>query len=410
MTSEKNIKNTIKWYCIIDGIESGPIEAAEFFNMVKDGRLKPSDLVWNETMGEQWVALSTISGQYASNSLSPPAVPQEHVKTTDVISNTRGNECIENISCVEPVGPAWRYMKKILFAPFDFGKWFVLGFSAWMASLGQGGGGGAPSFNFNAGNFFNSKKDHLASGNIDFNSFINSAKFFLDKHIEIIITVSVAVFIIGLLFWLFILWLRSRGKFIFLDNVANNRTEISKPWKVFKQQGFSLFKWNIIFSLACFAVLLLFCGITFLTVIMPCIQVKGWNSSAVPGIIFSGILLLIFGVAIGYINRFLEDFIIPIMYKLNLSATQAWRQFFNLCNQHFWDFILYGLFYTVLGMAAGICILLFIIATCCIAGCLMAIPVIGAVVLLPVTVFFRAYSLKYLAQFGAEYTIVVGDK
>jgi hypothetical protein len=43
--------------------------------------------------------------------------------------------------------------------------------------------------------------------------------------------------------------------------------------------------------------------------------------------------------------------------------------------------------------------------TCCIAGCLIVLPYLGAVILLPVTVFKRSYSLYYLAQFGPAYNV-----
>ncbi len=46
--------------------------------------------------------------------------------------------------------------------------------------------------------------------------------------------------------------------------------------------------------------------------------------------------------------------------------------------------------------------------TCCIGGCFMAIPYIGAVIMLPISVFFRAYSLEYLSQYGEEFR-VFGD-
>ena len=50
-----------------------------------------------------------------------------------------------------------------------------------------------------------------------------------------------------------------------------------------------------------------------------------------------------------------------------------------------------------------------IIATCCIAGCLMAIPYIGAVLLLPVFVFRRAYSLYYMQQYGPEFDVIESE-
>jgi hypothetical protein len=56
-------------------------------------------------------------------------------------------------------------------------------------------------------------------------------------------------------------------------------------------------------------------------------------------------------------------------------------------------------------MAIGIIVLLAILATCCIAGCLMLLPFIGTVLLLPVLVFKRAYSLYYLAQYGSQYDV-----
>jgi hypothetical protein len=49
------------------------------------------------------------------------------------------------------------------------------------------------------------------------------------------------------------------------------------------------------------------------------------------------------------------------------------------------------------------------IATCCIACCLMIIPYIGTVLLLPVFAFGRSYSLYYLAQYGPHYDVFPPD-
>ena len=69
------------------------------------------------------------------------------------------------------------------------------------------------------------------------------------------------------------------------------------------------------------------------------------------------------------------------------------------------DFALYVLFQIVLGMAIGSLVLVAIIVTCCIAGCLMLLPYVGTVLLLPVLVFKRSYSTYYLAQFGPAYDV-----
>jgi len=40
----------------------------------------------------------------------------------------------------KPFGEAFELMKKILFQPLDLKKWLVIGFAAWLANLGAGGG------------------------------------------------------------------------------------------------------------------------------------------------------------------------------------------------------------------------------------------------------------------------------
>ena len=56
------------------------------------------------------------------------------------------------ISMFDPLDQAFRRTKWILFQPFDLAKWFILGFCAWLAYLGEG----YANFNFNApGNFGN---------------------------------------------------------------------------------------------------------------------------------------------------------------------------------------------------------------------------------------------------------------
>ena len=45
-----------------------------------------------------------------------------------------------NVSVTLPISPAIERVKLLLFRPFDLGKWFTIGFCAWLATLGQQGG------------------------------------------------------------------------------------------------------------------------------------------------------------------------------------------------------------------------------------------------------------------------------
>jgi len=302
------------------------------------------------------------------------------------------------ISCSAPVGIAWDGMKETLFRPFSFSKWFILGFSAWLATLGEGGGSGGPP------NFSSSTRSRPSGG--DIKEAIKSVRPFLEQH-EAKVAAIAAIVIVGVVVVsLVVLWLRSRGKFMFLDNVATDCAEIGRPWRVFAQHGNSLFLWSVGYGVICLLVTCLLGALTVFGIVVPCVNAGQYLASVTPVIVLMGVLWLIFAVVAGYIGRFLEDFVVPIMYKHDLTCLEAWGRFLTLLKANTGKFVVYGLFYFLLGLLAGICILLAIIATCCIAACLMGIPYLGAVVLLPVTVFFRLYSIEYLAQFGPDYTIV----
>ena len=54
-----------------------------------------------------------------------------------------------SVSVTSPISPAIDRVKRQLFQPFDAGKWFVVGFCAWLAHLGENGGG--TGFNWSSG-------------------------------------------------------------------------------------------------------------------------------------------------------------------------------------------------------------------------------------------------------------------
>jgi hypothetical protein len=98
------------------------------------------------------------------------------------------------------------------------------------------------------------------------------------------------------------------------------------------------------------------------------------------------------------------DFVVPIMRLRRSKCLAAWREFYGLLSARPGQFVLYLLFQIVLSMAIGMVVMGILVATCC-CCCLMLVPYISTVLLLPVLVFKRAYSLYFLAQFGPEYDV-----
>jgi hypothetical protein len=105
------------------------------------------------------------------------------------------------------------------------------------------------------------------------------------------------------------------------------------------------------------------------------------------------------------IKKFTMDFVVPVMFLRRSRCLAAWREFYRLLGAHPGQWILYILFQIVLTIAIGALVVMVVIITCCCAGCLMALPYLGTVLLLPILVFKRAYSLYFLAQFGPEYDV-----
>lgn len=285
-------------------------------------------------------------------------------------------------------------MKKALFQPFDVGKWFMVGFTAFLASLMNntaGSGGYNPTKRYG---------DHDWQEVLEWPSI---AWYWLMDH-----PVWFAFIIIGVVFlivvFVILTWVSSRGKFMFIDNVIFDRAEVVTPWNEYRYEGNSLFIWRLVFGLISFGLVIISLIITFLVMFdlfngESTIMTK--VLSLMP-VMFGFLVLILF---IAFISMLLNDFIVPIMYKHRISTTQAWIKFLPLLLANFWDFIVYALFVFVLIIITVFSIIFFGIFTCCIGFLLLIIPYIGSVVLLPVSFTFRVFSIAFLEQYGDDFVL-----
>ncbi len=295
------------------------------------------------------------------------------------------------VSVIDPISPALEKVKMILFKPFELRKWFVIGFCAWLAFLGSGdvgGGGGGPNFNFQ-------NRKHEARQAID------GAKGFILDNLHWIIPVAVLAVAVGIILWLVITWLSSRGRFMFLHCVAENKAEVKIPWEKFRQHANSLFLFKIVLGLIGFAVtglpVILLVGF-----ILIMIASEGPVLIGVLGGVVISLIIIALIITFSLIGKFTMDFVVPIMFLRTTSCRAGWREFLRVLSSNKGRFFLYILFQIVIGIAIGAIIMTGMCITCCCAACVLAIPYIGTVLILPLLVFKRAYSLLYLGQFGPE--------
>jgi hypothetical protein len=297
------------------------------------------------------------------------------------------------ISVIDPISPAIEWVKAILFRPFDLGRWIVIGFCAWLAYLGEKGG-----FNFN---FRFGGQQHGPSGE----SFHHAEEVIIENLFWIIpvaIFVTLVIIVIGFV----ITWLSSRGRFMFLHCVALNKAEIVAPWHKFRKQGNSLFLFRIVVGLISFAIVMLLIA---MLVVIGIIMFAGGGGENPLGIMFMVLLAicLIIPTAIIFalIGKFTRDFVVPIMFLRQGTCMTAWREFWPLLTGNKGRFTIYILFQIVIALAVGTVIMACVCITCCCLGCILAIPFVGTVILLPILVFDRSYSLLYLRQYGTGYDV-----
>lgn len=295
------------------------------------------------------------------------------------------------VSVTQPVGQAMDRVSMVLFRPFDIGKWFVIGFCAWLSFLGESGGG-FPGFNFHMPG---KHGEGVREG-------IEQAWNYLMNNIAWIAPLAIGIFVVSFAIGIVVLWLNSRGKFMFLYCVAHNQAEVQLPWTNYAREANSLFVFRLVVSIIGTVIMLpLIGGLILITVRM--ILREAVSPGGVLAAVGLGLLVMIFGVVFWIITRLLNDFVIPIQFMRNSGCLDAWREFGGLMRGHTGNLVLYFLFRIVISIAISGIVLAVVLVTCCVAGCLLAIPFLGTVLLLPILVFERAYSLHYLAQFGPGY-------
>ena len=281
------------------------------------------------------------------------------------------------IEIFAPFGEAFETTKKILFQPFDLAKWFVIGFAAWLATMFSGAG-----FNYRRG--FN-------QSDWDWKAHSHGHRFSIHDLPPWLIPLVIGGGLLLLALIILLLWLNSRGRFIFTDCIVRNRGAIVEPWREFRAEGNRYFVLQLVLA---FCSMILFGGLAL-------IYVLGWHWNhpilPLPLLILFGVAFVLIALVVGLIMKFM----VPVMYRQRCTATEAFRAVGQLIAARPGVFILFALFYFVLLIATTMigCI------AACVTCCLAALPYIGTVILLPVVMFLFMYPLCFIRQFGDPYDV-----
>jgi len=304
-------------------------------------------------------------------------------------------------SAPEAVGLALGHVKTILFRPFDVGRWVMLGFIAFLANLGEG------AFRFGS-NFSNPWGNNEAI----FDGMREGVSWMM-AHALVTAIILFVLFVLILALVVLLMWLASRGTFVYIDCLATNRAQLVRPWKEHRELADSYFFWRLIFTLCSGFVSLLLAIpviVSFVTILSSGEEIRPLRILFGTGILMVTVPLLI---VLAFVNIFihltLREFVAPVQYLRRIRCSEAFRIVLGLMREAPVSFILYFLLKIVIAIVVGVGLFVLGCATCCVLFCCFGVPCIGelfaAILLLPLYVFIRSFPLFFLQGFGPEFDV-----
>lgn len=283
-----------------------------------------------------------------------------------------------DVSYGAALGRAWARARRMLFDPFELRTWIVLGFTAWLARLAGGGGGGGTT----------GVRDLGAQGWREALREIPGElgeawrELWSEAWVGPLVLLGIVMVIVLVLL---LLWLSSRGKVVFYDNVATGTAAVVEPWRRLGRIGDSLFLFRLAFAAAVLGVVV-------------AIAALAWTLGGSPlGLAVVAALGLAAAAVTVFAAILLDSFVVPIMVRSQIGALAAWDVLLPWLSRHPWVFVAYALFLVGLLILAGLVVAAAGLLTCCILFVVLALPFVGTVVLLPALVTYRALGPEVLA-------------
>jgi hypothetical protein len=327
------------------------------------------------------------------------------------------------ISAVDTITLAFQHTRRQLLQPFRFWQWTRLAIVGLLAGeAGSSGGFNFPTnFNIPIPRHPNSSENFFGAGlpNID------------PATLSALIAVMVVA---GLVFVVMFAYVSSVMRFILFDSVLAKECHIRQGWNRRHAIGWKYFLWQIGFMLVVFTVLAVLLGVP-----AAIAYAMGWFRAPgehVLALVLGGIALffvfLIFFVAAAVVQVLTKDFVVPQMALEGIGAIEGWRRLWPMIDSEKSGYAVYIGMKIVLAISAGI--IVGIVGL--ILGLIIAIPTVGlaivaaitgktagltwnvftitaaivvgsilfaiflyliALISVPVTVFFPAYSIYFFA-------------
>jgi hypothetical protein len=288
------------------------------------------------------------------------------------------------IEIIGPFGAAFDWMKAMLFRPFDLVRWLTIAFAAFIS----GSWGSGANFRWNK----------WSRGDWNWNYRMHRYSDFSDGSVpEWLIALMIGGVLLAIVLAFVWLWVTSRGRFVFTDCIVKNRAAIAEPWREYRREGNSYFLYSIVVGFG----MVFLAAIFIMVIVLPLGLFSHRHDAAInfglaliPLISFGFVFLLLIVVV-----ALISHLMVPVMYRRRCLAREAFVDVARLIFHNPAPFALFVLFGIAVAIGLAIVGTVVACATCCVGG----LPYISTVLLLPAIVWFAAFRLLFLRQFGDQY-------
>jgi hypothetical protein len=324
------------------------------------------------------------------------------------------------ISPVDAISPAFHHTKQQLLQPFRLAQWAKVALVGLLA--GELSSGGCSSPNFQGFSRPIGSQRFLGMGLPTANPMLYAG-------------LIAAVIVAGMVLFVLLLYISSVMRFVLFDSVAAKRCEIGQGWHRRQRPGMRYFLWQLLFSFVTMATLAILIGVP-AAFAFALGWLKNANQHVIP-LVLGGIalfFLLLAWLLLSVVIRVLtKDFVVPQMALEDLGAIEAWRRLLPMILAEKGAYAGYlgmkivmalgaamilsivatililiilipvggiGVVAVLAGKSAGLTWNLYTISLTVIVGsiALAAIVYLIALISVPATVFFPAYSIYFFAE------------
>jgi hypothetical protein len=276
--------------------------------------------------------------------------------------------------------------------PFRFERWLILGCVAFLDQCGRRSGVGGFQTPGPGGWGGGSGGGGPDRGDV------SRAAEWLATHAFLVAGVAAAVLAVMIVFAALVLWLNSRGVFMYLDNVASGRADFERPWREHAARAASYFAWSFGLALATLVGMLVLLVGAVMAVVALVTGPPGSGLTAGLGLGGIFVLFLALIVTASLASLALRDFVAPLQVRAGVGCGDAIRILLALVRAHAGVFVVYVLLKIAFSIVAGIALMIAACLTCC---CVL-LPVVMQTALQPLFYFERAWSLFLLRQLGYD--------